>query len=237
MDHVAQRGDRHGFANSQGMWQVAVLLAVVIGVYGLALFRLYRSCPSVRARLEAEVRPMPALAAAEGYERIDATAGSVLVPVEMARPKKVTNSKKQEAVLRSEIRLRHERGVATIQLVRHPRRMRVGHGGRFWGRVVDTMRTLEKALSSRFGYGDVVMRSVLLRGQTDVRLGRIRLGPLQGFVREGRLHDTKGAAGARVWQCDLFDEAWHYKVDVMSVHDCLAPEQVAAILGSFRPPG
>jgi hypothetical protein len=212
-------------------WLYFIALALV-GAYFLAIWRLYRNFPSVRVRLLDQMLTLDPLDEARGFERRDTQAGSLLLPKAWRRAD--LQQEGETSVVRSLLSLREGRKAATVQMSVRPR-----HTQRWlWSRN-DAARLLDAALTSRFSYVSLVMRSMLVRGQTGVAFSRIVLGDMQGFMRKGFQHfkgNSHGeGTGARVHQFDLFDESTHYRVDFMSFHNALDDAQVRTSLASFLP--
>lgn len=213
------------------------LVPVALSVtYAFAVWRVYRGCPAVRTRLgDARLELAPA-DAAEGFARRTVKAGSLLVPGGVERWN-VPQDDAGEKERRSKIAFRDKGGVALIQVTVMPRRASSLHLLKLpWART-DGCRLLESALVSRFNFFRVVMRSLLVRGLSEVSLARVTIGGLHGFMRRGFLQARdKASPGGCVHQFDLFDATWHYKLDTWSFHGALPDAAVLTVVASYRPP-
>jgi len=211
-----------------------LLLPGLLALYGFNLWRVYRLTPEVRSRLEDGERFIEPCGSAEGFERVDVRAGSFLVPSSFGS-RSVTELKDEEhpgggRTIHSSLVLREGRRRVIVSVHAMPRRSPVVRlPGLAWWKA-DGSRVLEKALTSRLDLFGVMTRSVILRGKSDVRLERFRLGALRGFSIEGLLRD-------RSLLCDFnyFDESRHYRLSVMSTGEGLTAEKARMMGASFRP--
>lgn len=205
-------------------------------MYAFSMWRIYRQVPAVRTRLGDEHLDLEPVDGVEGFERLDLEAGSFLVPKGVGR-RTVGQDVAHEKERRSHVAFQGKGRGALIQVTVLPRRASSLHLLALpWART-DGYRLLESALTSRFGYFHVFMRSLLVRGHDDISFARVTVGRMRGFVRRGMRRVDKGATTkARVHQFDLFDDAWHYKIDVVSPDDILPDEAVLTAVASFRVP-
>ncbi|MBM3463398.1 MAG: hypothetical protein FJX76_14965 [Armatimonadetes bacterium] len=212
------------------IWLALALLSLLAG-YAFAVWRVYRGFPTVRVRLGDERVEVAPVARADGFVRQDMKRGSLLVPSGVGQKKVAEEGE------RSRVSWKDRAKVASVQVTVLPRRESSLHFFALPWAKPDGFKVLERALRAKFSFMGVVMRSVLVKGQTDVSFARVDLGPLHGFLRRGFQHfQGEPRSGARVHQFDLFDAEHHYKIDFLSFHEALTDEQVLTSLASFIPP-
>lgn len=219
----------------KAQWGLAIVPAALAAMYAFSVWRIYRQVPAVRTRLGDEHLDLEPLEGAEGFERLALEIGSLLVPKGVKRRTAAQDAADKNGQ-RSHVAFQGKGRGSMIQVAVLPRRASSMHLLRLpWART-DGYELLESALTSRFSYFRVFMRSLLVRGQSDVSFARVTVGKMRGFVRRGmRRVDMQADTKARVNQFDLFDDAWHFKIDVVSSDDILSDQAALTVVASFQP--